>query len=358
MESIEKLSVFFSYAPGIGPKTFQRLLSYFKSVEKIFSASEQELDVAGLKGKMLCKYLEFKSSHTIDSLVQNFQRKGIWVLSYQDFPEGLQSIANPPIAIFGRGDKRLLFEDIAIAIVGSRRPTSYGFSVTESFAKELVENNIVVVSGMALGIDGITHRSVLKNQGKTLAVLGSGIDLPTPAVHEGLYGEIIKNGAVISEYPPGVYPTKGSFPARNRIISAVSRAIIIPEATIDSGALITANAAFSQNKNVYIVPGSIYSNLSQGTNNLLKNGGIPISSVREILEDLGKVDTTSPLNIFADGLTVEEREILDVLMSENLSIDELTKRISFPVGQLMISVSSLELRNIIQSVNGEWAIVR
>ena len=358
---MEKYYIFFSYSAGIGPKMFLRLLEYFATAEKIYNAAPDELINAGLKGKNLEKYLKFKKEFNLQDILGEIKRKNIWVISHSKFPEGLKSISNPPIVLYGRGDKSLLKDKNMIGIVGSRRPTSYGVSVAQGFTRELVESGFTIVSGMALGIDGIAHRTCLKSHGKTIAVLGSGVDLPTPAEHSSLYSEIIKNGgAVVSEFPLGTNPTKGSFPARNRIISALSQAIFIPEAAEVSGALITATEAFSQEKKVFVVPGPITSSLSKGTNSLIRKGGIAVGGVGEIIRELGiKNYELRKSNNKLNGLNFskEEKKILKLIENESLTIDQIARIAKIPAGKLMSILSDLELKSIIKNDGGAWSLV-
>ena len=357
---MEKYYVFFSYSVGIGPKTFLKLLLKFETAENIYKATRQELENAGLKGKNLEKYLKFKKEFDLKKILLEIKRKNIWVLTYEEFPEGIKNISNPPIVLFGRGDKSLVFKT-GVGIVGSRRPTSYGVSVTENFTRDFVENGLIIISGMALGIDSIAHRTCLKQKGKTIAVLGSGVDLPTPSEHMRLYEEIIKNGgAVVSEFPLGMIPNKGSFPSRNRIISALSFAILIPEATSDSGALITAKEAFAQNRKVFVVPGPITSSLSKGTNGLLSRGGIPVADAKEIIKELNLKPKTKNLKNKIDGLNLskDERKVCKTIENESLEIDKIVRITKIPVGKLMVILTGLELRNIIKNNDGKFGITQ
>lgn len=352
--------IFFSYSKGVGPKTFLKLLSEFKTAEKIYNASQKDLEKSGLKGRNLEKYLKFKREFDLDKIVKEVKEKNIWVIPYEEFPNGIKNISNPPIILFGRGDRNLVLKANGIGIVGSRRPTSYGINITKSFTKDFVENNLTIISGMALGIDGIAHRTCLKSGGKTIAVLGSGVDLPTPSEHTDLYSEIIKNGgAVVSEFPLGMMPTKGSFPARNRIISALSQAILIPEATSDSGALITAKEAFSQGRKVFVVPGPITSNLSKGTNSLLNKGGIPIPNIEDVLKELSIKNKLLRKDKFENlSLTGGERKIILCLENENLTVDQISRKTKIPIEKLMTILSDLELRDVLKNNGSKWEIVK
>ena len=355
---MEKYFVFFAYSIGVGPKTFLKLLLKLETAKNIYNSSRQELESAGLKGKNLEKYLDFKKNFDLEKILSEIKKKNIWVLSYDKFPENLKNISNPPIVLYGRGDKNLLYEK-GIGIVGSRRPTSYGVSVTESFTRDFVGSGMSIISGMALGIDSIAHKTCLRENGRTIAVLGSGVDLPTPAEHSGLYTEIIKKGgAVVSEFPLGMIPNKGSFPARNRIISALSEAVLIPEATSDSGALITAKEAFSQGRKVFVVPGPITSNLSKGTNSLLSNGGIAVGSAEEVLKEIKVKPKIKNSNYKIKDLKLDKKEeaIYKVLENEELTTDQIARIAKINTGKLMVILTDLELRNIIVNAGGKWSI--
>lgn len=352
--------IFFSYSKGVGPKTFIKLLSEFKTTENIYKASKKNLEESGLKGKNLENYLKFKKEFNLEKTVKEVKEKNVWIIPYDDFPEGLKNISNPPIVLFGKGDKNLILKEGRIGIVGSRKPTSYGINITKSFTKDFVENNLTIISGMALGIDGIAHRVALENNGKTIAILGSGVDLPTPSEHRDLYNQIIKNGgAVVSEFPLGMTPTKGSFPARNRIISALSQAILIPEATSDSGALITARQAFSQNRKVFVVPGPITSSLSRGTNSLLLKGGVPVSSAEEVLKELSIKNyelRKDKKKYDWKKFSKEEKKILKTLENESLTVDQIARKTKIPIEKLMTILSDLELQEIIKNSDGKWEL--
>ena len=344
--------VFFSYSQGIGPKTFIKLLSYFKTAKNIYYASEEELEKAGLKGKSLDKYLEFKSKFNLQEVLTEIKHKKIWVLAYSDFPESLRNISNPPIVLYGRGDKDLLMHENGIGIVGSRRPTSYGISVTKGFTRDLVESGITIISGMALGVDAVAHRACMGAKGKTVAVLGSGVDVPTPSEHFNLYNEIItSSGAIVSEFPLGMMPNKGSFPARNRIIAGLSKAVLITEATSDSGALITAKEAFSQGRKVYIVPGPITSNLSKGTNSLINKGGIAVGSAEEIIKDLGN-------NVVKNKVSMEISDpLLRLIQDEPRTTSELARISKLSINEINSQLTDLELSGKIIHLNGKWELL-
>lgn len=201
------------------------------------------------------------------------------------YPESLKNIPDPPKVLYCLGNLEVLRKNIAV--VGTRQITKYGQFVTAKLVKELVENNITIVSGMALGVDGVAHRTALENGGKTVAVLGAGVDVIYPREHKDLYNSILESGnLLISEVPPGTLVERKLFPARNRIISGLSEAVLITEAAIDSGSLITARMALEQGKEVLAVPGPITSKYSEGTNYLLKQGAKLVTSVEDILETL------------------------------------------------------------------------
>jgi DNA processing protein len=245
-----------------------------------------------------------------------------------------------------------------IAVVGTRKITGYGMAVTRKITEGLVINNMTIVSGMAYGVDTVAHETAIKNQGKTIAVLGCGVDIIHPVSNTRLYWQIIKeNGLVISEFPPGQMATKGLFPARNRIISGLCLGVVITEGTIKSGALITARNAAEQGREVFAVPGPITSDLSDGPTMLLKHGAKLVTQVQDVLEEL-KINSKSEYrnpkkipNSNYQSLSKEEKIIIELLTRESLHFDDLVREsglLSSTVGSLL---TELEMKNIINKHN-------
>lgn len=264
----------------------------------------------------------------------------------------------PPFVLYVKGNVSLLQNSKTIGIVGTRKVTDYGREVTESLTRNLVKEGFVIVSGLALGVDGIAHQTTLENHGQTIAVLGSGVNVCTPREHQNLYDAILaKGGAIVSAFRPGEAAGVGSFPARNKIIAALSQAVVVTEGAEDSGSLLTARDAQRLGRPVFSVPGPITSYLSKGTNNLIKQGVTPISEVSDIIKALhyssnvarSSKGSSSHSVSTVKGDTKEEQEILDALENEPLHFDEIVRRIgkdSKTVGSLL---SLLELKGMIKS---------
>ncbi len=267
------------------------------------------------------------------------------------FPPLLLAIHDPPPQLFLRGsaDAALLFEP-AVAVVGARACSSYGRSVTRSLARDLAAAGLVVVSGMARGIDGEAHRGALDGGGRTVAVLGCGIDRDYPAAHVELSRRIGENGLVVSEYEPGIEPAPWRFPARNRIIAGLCRATLVIEARERSGALITADFALEEGRDVLAVPGEITSSLSAGTNALIKLGAVPVTSAGDVLELYGvapAVRAVTPLGSAAEALLAR-------LSSSALTADELVRATALEPGESAAALMELELAGRVTLEDGVY----
>lgn len=240
-----------------------------------------------------------------------------------DYPNLLRHIPDPPLTLFYRGDIDLLRQP-AIGVVGSRKPTQYGRSCCAHLVKQLVQAGIVIVSGLAYGIDGEAHQAALHAEGKTVGVLGCGIDHIYPAGHRNLYKQVETFGLIISEHPPGVRPNPGLFPERNRIISGLSLGVLVVEAAEKSGSLITADCALEQGREVFAIPGSIFSSLASGPHNLIKQGAKLVTSSADVLEELGLSAAMShpPQNHMLEG---DEAAVLAVITAEGVHADEMKK---------------------------------
>ena len=280
----------FSVFPDIGPKRFRLLMEFFGSARRAWKTSEDELKDIKLNGNIISKFINFKKNFSIDKFLEKLNSKKINFLTEinPEYPVLLKEIPDPPIVIYIRGDlKRLEKINNTIAIVGTRAMTVYGRVATVKIVTELCHAGFTVVSGLAAGIDTIAHKTAIENNEKTIAVLGNGIDIIYPAANYDLYWKIVNgSGLIISEYPPGYMPTKSSFPLRNRIISGLSKAVVVIEGKKTSGALITAKYALDQGRDVFAVPGPINQPTSEGTSYLIKNGAAVASSAEDIIESL------------------------------------------------------------------------
>ncbi len=273
---------------GIGDKKLEKLLEKYEKVENIWNAKENELIYIegigqNLANKMLKEEYKEKAKRCQDTL----EKEKIHAITLQDvnYPDKLKNIYGKPILLYVKGNQEIL-NDFSLAIVGCRECSQYGKNMAMEIAQALSNNKINVVSGMAKGIDAYAHQGAIKGKEKTIAVLGNGVDVIYPKENEKIYYEILeKQGAVVSEYAIGVEPEKMNFPARNRLISGLSDGVIVIEAKEKSGTLITVDFALEQGKNVFVVPGNINSPYSKGTNDLIKQGAKPITSLKDILEE-------------------------------------------------------------------------
>ena len=279
--------IWFSTIKGLGSIQKKKLLEMYDTPEKIYKAKVTSLDSTKILRKGSLEELEkSKNIKLLEAYEKYIQTHGISVVNICDklYPKTLKEIYDPPITLFAKGNVNLLNET-SIAIVGCRNATNYGLLTSKKLAYDLAKKNILIVSGLAKGIDSCAHLGALEAEGKTIAVLGCGVDIPYPIQNIGLYKEILKKNLIISEYIVGTKVEAGNFPARNRIISGLSHGIIVVEARENSGSMITVDFALEQGRNVYCVPGNINSLNSSGTNELIKQGAKLITSSEDVLED-------------------------------------------------------------------------
>jgi DNA processing protein len=344
----------FNLVKGIGAVRLQALIQYFGNLETAWQASESELLSAGLSQRIIDVFVDTR--HKIDPIqaYEDILKKEIKILTWEDpdYPDKLMNIDQPPPVIYIRGSIKP--EDRwAVAIVGTRRVTSYGRQVTEQVSTYLARNGLTVVSGLARGVDGVAHQTTLANNGRTIAVLGSGIDQIYPPEHRQLAEKIIENGAVISDYHPGTPPDAGNFPPRNRIISGLSLATVVVEAGETSGALITATFAAEQGREVFAVPGPIYAPQSKGTNRLIREGAQPLLDPVDIMESLNlrKVDHYKQASLLLPGDELETK-LMEILNLEPVYIDEIQSKAGFPVEKVSAALTMMELKGMVKQVSG------
>jgi len=273
-------SVALSFFEGIGPARYDLLISYYGSPSGIYKAKEVELLKLGLPKSIVYSFCSFRSFENIALRVNEWEKNGIHIITrnHEHYPESLKNQTGAPIALYAIGDISLLNQKNAIAIVGTRSPSPYGVLVTRLFARGIAQEGLVIISGMALGIDAIAHKETLDIGGKTIAVLGCGVDICYPAANRVLYETIKVKGLVLSEFPPGKRTSKHVFPARNRIIASMSDGILITEGAPKSGTLITARLTTDYNRELLVVPGNIFSGSSKGVHQFLKLGAGRVSA--------------------------------------------------------------------------------
>ena len=266
------------------------------------------------------------------------------------YPPLLSELHDPPATLFVRGEADVLLTP-GVAVVGARSCSAYGAQVARSLARELASVGVVVVSGLARGVDGEAHRGALEGGGQTVAVLGCGIDRDYPRSNAELARRIVASGAVVSEYPPGVEPAPWRFPARNRIIAALSLATVVVEARERSGALITADFALELGRDVFAVPGEITSGLSAGTNDLLRQGAAPLTAVRDVLEALGiEPEPAAGVCSVSDGALA----VLSILGDGACGADELTRATGLSSAEVAAALVGLELGGLAAQADGVY----
>lgn len=346
----------------IGPVMGRRLISNFKSAEEVFKQDERSLmEVEGIGKERARAIKEFSKWKEPEEILRRCRLLGIEVISEESplYPENLKTLDDAPLILYMKG-RPFSKDRYAVAIVGSRRCSEYGKRVAEKLSRELAGIGITVVSGLARGIDTIAHTGALKAGGRTAGVFASGLDRVYPPENKELVKKIIEKGFVISEFPPSTKPDRENFPRRNRLISGLSLGVIVVEAEAESGALITANYGLEQGREVFAVPGSIFSKTSEGTNNLIKKGAKPVSSVEDIIEELGSKlrglrllpreghPTSSELE-FSD----REKAIIKIIEQEPLHIDEIVRKSGRPVSEVSSILLELELKGVVRQLEGK-----
>lgn len=344
--------------PKMGQQRIRLIMSQFGYDSNPFELSIK--DICSVKGidkmsaEAIIHYSDFEYGINEYELAM---KKKIEIVSFWDesYPLLLKKIYNPPLLLYCKGAP-LKYREDSVAIVGTRRFTSYGKYVTQKLTKELNESNITIVSGLARGIDTIAHRETLKFGGRTIAVLGSGLDVIYPNENRNLANDICSNGTIISEFPLGTKPNRGNFPMRNRIISGLCHATVVVEAGNRSGAILTALNAVDQNRDIFAIPGRITDKESIGSNRLIRNGAIPISGGDEIIREINP-RLFNPVKSVQSAIKIElsdsERVILEHLGHDPVHIDELAKSVDMNITSVLQILLKLEMKNAIQQIGGK-----
>ncbi|WP_432400591.1 DNA-processing protein DprA [Wukongibacter sp. M2B1] len=346
---------------GIGNITIEKLLWYFGEFEALWNAPVSDImNVPNVRKKALEKLIEVRNFEYVNKYKEKIATKNIECIYRNDetYPEILKNIPDSPHLLYKRG--KLGDEDKnAVAIIGSRKCTSYGKNIAYKFAKELASYGITIVSGMAYGIDSAAHRGALDGGGRTIAVLGCGADICYPKSNANLMRDIIENGAVLSEYPLGTNPTPGNFPRRNRIISGLSKGVLVVEAGLKSGTLITVDYALEQGKEVFSIPGNINCSVSQGTNKLIKEGAKPVTCVEDILEEFNVPQNLKEKNNQYLDLSDTERSVVEIVLKKQpIHIDMIGSILNLDAGSLNSIVTILEIKDIIEQLPGKIIIMK
>lgn len=348
-----KYYVGLSLLPGIGPVRFIRLIDRLGSASRAWHASASELRACGVDEKSIPAITARRSQIDLEGEVARVHRLGARVLTWHesDYPDVLRQTFNRPAVLYVKGS--LKPEDAqALAIVGTRRPSVYGQALTVKITPLLVENGLTIISGLATGVDAIAHRAALQAGGRTIAVLGSGLDVVYPSQNRSLAERICENGAVVTEYPMGTQPDAFNFPARNRIISGLSLGALIVEAGEKSGALLTAGFALEQNREVFAFPGRVTDAQSAGCNRLIKQGRAKlVTGPEDILDELNLKVGPQQLEIkHVTGENEAESKLLSLLSTQPVHIDDLGRRAALPASDVTSTLTLLELRGAVRQV--------
>ncbi len=369
MSNDTKFWVALSRVPQLGTVKFRRLVSYFGILENAWNAGFKELKAAGIEDRAAQEIVAAKNNSSPDDEMAALERAGVTAVTWNDlgYPARLKEIPDPPPVLFYKGTL-LASDDRSVAIVGTRSPTTYGREAAAVLSRGLVQAGLTVVSGLALGIDGVAHRAALENGGRTIAVMAGGLDGVYPKDHTALFGQVQEHGAVVSEQALGVRPDSRSFPRRNRLISGMSLGSVVIEAAEGSGARHTVYHALDQDREVFCVPGSIFSPASDFTNRMIKEGAKLVMGITDILEELNMVEAApkvgkskKTLNALenvpeqlsfatADDDEPVEQALLSRLTDAPLHIDDIQRSSGLPITSVSSTLTILELKGKIKQV--------
>lgn len=355
-----------SLVSDLGAIRFKHLLDYFGSPRAILEADEDELrNVGGIGGKIASEISSLNSKpRLIQEELKKIERSKVSVISIfdKDYPVNLKSIYDPPFILYIKG--KIIPEDVsAVAIVGTRRLSEYGKAATEKIVKGLIARKATIVSGMARGIDTVAHRTALSCGGRTIAVLGSGINVCYPPENRRLFEQIAQEGAVISEFPMSTAPERYNFPVRNRVISGLSLGVVVIEAGRKSGALITADMALEQGREVFAVPGSIFSDGARGSHSLIRQGAKLVESCEDVIDEIdllkeGMLPLKGRENNETDpvDLSDEEERVYSLLSYDPLQIDSISEMTDFPINRISFILVNLEMKGRIREIPGKMFV--
>ena len=380
--------------PGIGNHTIRRLLAAFGSAEKSLAATSEELaQIDGLTPDVRQQLIDGRSRAPLAQELELIEQHQCHIVTLNDesYPPLLKQISDPPVLLYITGQLPIV-DTLSVAIVGSRSPTEYGKTISQQLSHQLAARCITVVSGFARGIDTCAHRGALEAGGRTVAVFGCGLSIMYPETNQALAAEMIKSGALVSEFPMTMPPRGANFPRRNRVISGLTLGTLVVEASDRSGSLITARHAAEQGREVFAVPGQIFSNVSRGTHSLINQGATLINSVDDILDALpqdytrilrqepatrqptprrdrgskrseqaahpqsteAKSTPTSQSNIQAElNLTPDEQAVLSTMDASSVHIDQIARDTQLPIGKVSSLLVMLELKGIVQQLPGK-----
>ncbi len=347
----------FNLVAGLGPVRQQRLVEHCGSLQAAWHAPRDDIIAAGIDGKTANALVKARNDLDLEAVMERVHRADVHIVTIEDedYPRLLAQAPQAPPLLYVRGALSPN-DDWALAVVGTRSPTTYGKEATRHVVTGLAQNGVTIVSGLAIGIDTIAHTAALEAGGRTIAVLGCGVDILYPERNKKLAQQITEYGAIISDYPLGTRPHAANFPPRNRIISGITLGTLVVEAGEQSGALITVNFALEQGRDVFAIPGSIFNRTSAGTHRLIRNGACLTTSAEDILEELNLTTLTVQQEI-ATALPVDPTEaaVLEYLTKEPQHIDMVSRVSGMPVAQLSSTLAMLELKGYVrQAGNMEY----
>ncbi|WP_058485145.1 DNA-processing protein DprA [Defluviitalea phaphyphila] len=347
---------------GIRKNIIKKLLNYFKTPENIWEQNLEELKFRfKLSDKEISIFEKSKDLTLIEKWIKKLEQKNIsyYPINHPNYPDILKNIPNPPLGIYVKGNT-IPFKKRYLGIVGTRNCSEYGRRVASKLSKELSSKGIGIISGLAKGIDTVAHKSTLEVDGFTIAVLANGVDICYPKCNMELMKKIEEKGTIISEFPPGTRPIPGFFPLRNRIISGLSQGVIVIEAGEKSGALITADLALEQGKEVFAVPGNIFNKSSIGTNKLIQQGAKLVMNIDDILSEIMDNFYINQYNKelqykekIINRLAKEENMVYDCISFEPSHIDILSSKTQYPMNKLQSILTLLELKGLIKQLPGK-----
>jgi len=343
-----------SLVPGIGGNRLKSLISRFKSARAVLEASRSDLNALGiLDDKTVARLSGSRHIELGQKQVDLLRKVGGQVVTFldQDYPRNLKDLDEAPPLLYVRGS--LKEEDsLAIAIVGSRRATAYGRATAERLSFELASRGVTIISGFATGVDSAAHRGALRAGGRTLAVLGCGLDINYPAGNRGLREKIVSSGALVTEFPLGTQPLAGNFPKRNRIVSGLSLGLVVVEAAVKSGTLSTVKWAADQGREVFAVPGDINRKTSSGTNRLIREGAKLTTCADDVLEEIG-ISKRPSIQAAKESVSDDEKEVMERLEYGPVHVDEIAEDLKMPVNETLAILLSLELKGIVRQTPGK-----
>ncbi len=342
------------HVQGVGSIFYKRLIAVFNSPKNVFSASYDELmKVEGISDTVVKRIKHFDSIARAEEELKRIKQEGIEIITLTDkhYPQLLRQINDPPPFLYAKGQLDVALQSPCIAIVGTRFPSPYGEEVTSEIALALVKEGFTIVSGMAKGIDSIAHKTAITHKGSTITVWGTGINRVYPAENKQLAHDIADHGLIMSEYPMDTPPLEANFPERNRIISGLSLAVIVTEASLNSGTMITVSHALDQGRDVFAVPGQIYSMMSQGTNRLIKHGCAMVDSIESLIIEVKAFMPSQKNNKFE--MSESHINVLSTLSSEPMDLDTIIIRSKFDTAKVMSILTEMELNGVVKQLPGK-----